>query len=75
MGQGKYGVCGQWGRCRCVGDRYGLAAGFQGSEEGGRGVQRKDTWWLSDLGFVVLVFWVVGVWERFWWLLTWPLDC
>lgn len=26
-------------------------------------------------GFVVLVFWLVVVWQRVWRLLTWPLDC
>lgn len=25
------------------------------------------------MGFFVLVFGVVVVWERVWWLLTWPL--
>lgn len=39
MGRGRCGVCGPWGRCRCAGDKYGLAEGFQGSEEGRRGAQ------------------------------------
>lgn len=39
MGRGRCGVCGQWGKCRCGGDKCGLAEGFRGSGEVRRGVQ------------------------------------